>query len=417
MKSSLSCLVAFALLVFSARAAVVNATWNASTDVPVAAASYTATGHTVNLTLSHVPAIGENLTVVNNTGLAFIQGTFGNLSQGQKVILTYSGKTYDFVANYYGGTGNDLVLQWAGQSITTWGSNSSGQLGNDSTTDSSVPFAVNATGVLNGKVVVAVSAGGSHSLALCSDGTVAAWGRNNYGQLGNNSLTDSKVPVAVNATGVLSGKTVVAISAGGTHSLALCSDGTVAAWGRNNYGHLGNNSTTDSKFPIAVNTTGALSGKTVVAVSAGNNHSLALCSDGTVTAWGQNTVGQLGNNVSTIPSTVPVAVDTTGVLNGKTVVFIDAGYEHSLALCTECTIAAWGANSSGQLGNNSTTTSYVPVAVVTTGILSGKTVKAVAAGSHSLALCSDGTVIAWGNNSYGKLGDNSIVVSNVQTGG
>jgi hypothetical protein len=84
-------LLSLPLFLLSARAAVVNATWNSATAVPVTAASYTATGNTVNLTLNYAPDVGTNLTVVNNTGLPFIQGTFGNLAQGQKVALTMPG--------------------------------------------------------------------------------------------------------------------------------------------------------------------------------------------------------------------------------------------------------------------------------------------------------------------------------------
>lgn len=101
--ASLRALVAvLPLFLLSARAAVVNATWNSATDVAVTATSYTATGNTVNFTLNHAPTTGANLTVVNNTGLPFIQGTFGNLTQGQAVALVYAGINYDFVANYYG---------------------------------------------------------------------------------------------------------------------------------------------------------------------------------------------------------------------------------------------------------------------------------------------------------------------------
>ncbi|HQF39427.1 MAG TPA: choice-of-anchor Q domain-containing protein, partial [Opitutaceae bacterium] len=307
----------------------------------------------------------------------------------------------------------------SGSVAVSWGDNGFGQLGNNSTTASSVPLDLLGTGALAGKTVVAVALGFEHSLALCSDGTVAAWGRNMGGQLGNNSTTSSSVPVAVSmigGTSALAGKTVVAVAAGESYSLALCSDGTVAAWGRNSFGQLGNNSTTDSLVPVAVNTasgTSALSGKTVVAVSAGTVHSLALCSDGTVAAWGFNTYGSLGN-ASTAPSGVPVAVNTgsgTSALSGKTVVAVSAGGRHSLALCSDGTVAAWGSNDSGQLGNNSAPDSPVPVAVNTgsgTSALSGKTVVAVAAGGrHSLALCSDGTVAAWGSNDSGQLGNNS----------
>ncbi|MCE9611554.1 MAG: cadherin-like beta sandwich domain-containing protein [Chthoniobacter sp.] len=406
---------------FSAHAAVVNATFNAATDVPITAGSYTATGNTVNLTLNFAPTTGTNLTVVKNTGLGFISGTFGNLTQGQTVLLAYNGITYNFVANYYGGTGNDLVLLWGDVRPMAWGYNGGyngeGQLGNNSTTNSLVPVAVDRSGVLAGKTVTALSASFYHSLALCSDGTVTAWGNNGWGQLGNNTTISSLVPVAVDRSGVLVGKTVIAVSAGEVHSLALCSDGTVAAWGNGFYGSLGNNSRTSSSVPVAVLRNGALAGKTVIAVAAGGGHSLALCSDGTVAAWGWNVNGELGNG-NTTDSLAPVTVPT-----GKTVIAIAAGYHHSLALYSDGTIGGWGANGGGQLGNNSTADSSVPVAVTQGGILAGKTVTAVAAGtSQSLALCSDGTLAAWGYNGYGQLGDNSnwtdssVPVAVVRTG-
>ena len=389
----------------------VTAYFTSATTILVTAAGYTATGKTVDISLGFAPATGTNLTVVNNTGLDFITGRFANLAQGQAVDLVYGTTTYQFVANYYGGTGNDLVLQWANTKTYAWGSNQYGQLGNASNTDSPVPV----TEDLSGKTVMSVVAGESHSLALCSDGTVASWGWNWAGQLGNGSTTDSNVPVAVDTTGVLSGKTAVAVAAGSYHSLALCSDGTVAAWGYNYFGQLGNGTTTDSSVPVAVDTTGVLSGKTVVAVAAGNSHSLALCSDGTVAAWGYNHHGQLGNGSST-DSNVPVAVDTTGVLSGKTVVAVAAGVEHSVALCSDGTLAAWGSNYFGELGIGSPDYDLhsVPVAVDTTGVLSGRTVVAVAAGSyHSLALCSDGTVAAWGYNYFGQLGNDTTSSSGV----
>jgi alpha-tubulin suppressor-like RCC1 family protein len=381
----------------------------------VTAASYVAAGNDVDISLAYAPTTGTNFTIVKNTGLAFIQGTFSNLAHGQSVSLAYSGVTYKFVANYYGGTGNDLILQWANCMTYSWGYNGYSQLGDNSGTNRSVPVAVTTSGVLGHKVVISTATSFTHSLALCSDGTLAAWGWNAYGQLGKSTTSgDSSVPVAVARTGALAGKTVVSVVAAGfSHSLALCSDGTVAAWGYNNYGQLGNNSTANRSSPVAVTTTGVLSSKTVIAIAGGASHSLALCSDGTVTAWGANTDGQLGNN-STVSSSVPVAVTTSGVLNGKTVIAIAGGYSHNLALCSDGTVTAWGSNSLGQLGNNSTISSSVPVAVTTSGVLSGRTVVAVATGAgHSLALCSDGTLAAWGDNYYGQLGNNSTASSNV----
>ncbi|HEY5233723.1 MAG TPA: cell wall anchor protein [Verrucomicrobiae bacterium] len=312
--------------------------------------------------------------------------------------------------------GQNLPYAWGWGFYAQMGNNTSGQ----SAYFNPVPVAVDTTGLLAGKTITAMAAGNFHSMALCSDGTLAVWGADNDGQLGtgqvgNNSTPDSLVPVAVNTTSgtsALFGKTVTAISAGYEHSLALCSDGTVAAWGWNLQGEIGDNTTNQQNAPVAVNTTSgtsALYGKTVTAVSAGDLHSLALCSDGTMVAWGDNSNGELGNN-NTVNSSVPVAVITTGTpLAGKTVTAIGAGDSFNVALCSDGTLVAWGDNANGELGNNSTTQSLIPVAITTTGTpLAGKTVVAIAVGgSHTLALCSDGTLVSWGYDGNGQLGNNT----------
>jgi alpha-tubulin suppressor-like RCC1 family protein len=414
-------LAAFGLAANVASADTLNAIYNSATDVPVTASSYTATGNTVNFTLNYAPATGTDLMVVKNTGLGLINGTFDNLTNRQPVALSYGGIIYPFVANYYSGSGNDLVLVWGNNRALAWGWNAAGQLGDNTKTNRLVPVAVTATGVLASKTVLAMAAGRQHSLALCGDGTVCSWGYNDYGQLGDNTTTQRLAPVAVNAAAEVSalyGKTVVTIVVGESHNLALCSDGTLVAWGRNDYGQLGDNSTTQRNAPVVVNTNSgvsALYGKTVVAIAAGSSHSLALCSDGTVAAWGYNSNGQLGDNTTTRRN-APVAVNTNSgvsVLYGKTVVAIAAGSSHSLALCSDGTVAAWGYNSNGQLGDNNPgpLQRIAPVAVNTNSGVSalyGKTVAAIAAGgNHSLALCSDGTLTAWGYNSSGQLGDNT----------
>ena len=402
-------------LISTASAAVVNASFDAATTVPITATSYTATGNTVNFTLTFAPPAGTNLTVVNNTGLAFIQGAFDNLTQGQAVSLTYGGVTYPFVANYFGGSGNDLILQWANSRLLAWGSNSNGELGNNSPTNSDSRLAVPVvmSGLLAGKSVIRLAEGDSHSLILCSDGTLAGWGYDVTGQLGNGATNSTKVPVLVDQTGVLAGKTIAAIASGSSHGLALCSDGNLAAWGSNTYGQLGNGGSGVSTSPVLVTRTGVLAGKTIRAIAGGGNHSLALCMDGTLAAWGWNAWGQLGIG-STTDSKVPVAADLTGVLAGKTLTAVAAGASDSLALCSDGTLAAWGNNTWGQLGNNSTTYSKVPVLVVKTGVLAGKTVTAIASGAqHCLALCSDGTLVAWGYNNNGQLGNNTTNSSSV----
>ena len=417
-------LAAFGLAGSLASAAILNAVFNSATDVPVTANGYTAASNTVSLTLNFAPATGTDLLVVDNIALDFIVGTFDNLTQGQAVALSYGGFTYRFVANYYGGSGNDLVLVWASSRIFAWGDNQYGQIGDGTTRNRSLPVPVNATTVLAGKTVVALAAGGDlhdsgHSLALCSDGTLAAWGCPFYGQLGTGSGSPPQVPAAVSTNSGLSalfGKRVVAIAAGNWHSLALCSDGSVAAWGANWSGQLGDNTTTNRNTPVAVNTApgvSALSGKVVVAVAAGYEHSLALCSDGTVAAWGVNGEGELGDNkVSRMQSLVPVAVNTnSGVsaLYGETLVALAGGGYQSLALCSDGSVAAWGGNRDGELGNGyGVPDSALPIAVSTnSGVsaLDGKTVVAIAVGfAHDLALCSDGTLAAWGGNDCGQIG-------------
>lgn len=247
----------------TALAATVKATFPTAITVPVTAPSYTATGNSVKITLSFAPPTGTSLTVVNNTGRGFISGRFSNLAQGQKLRLRFGAIDYRYVADYYGGTGNDLVLHWQDQEAWAWGSNAHFQVSGFNLTSSTikVPSQVRQDGLLADKTVLRVAAGANHSLALCSDGSLVGWGYNDNGELGMGTSDPTTVPVATQLTGVLAGKTVVAIAAGGDHCLALCSDGTLVAWGANGSGELGNAKTTDSKTPSSVTTTGALAGK------------------------------------------------------------------------------------------------------------------------------------------------------------
>ena len=133
-----------------------------------------------------------------------------------------------------------------------WGSGSSGQLGNNSTTNSSIPVAVNTTGVLAGKTIKQISAGSLYTCAIASDNKAYCWGRGDLGQLGNNSTTNSSIPVAVNTTGVLAGKTIKQISAGTSHTCAIASDDKAYCWGSGSFGALGNNSAANSSVPVRV---------------------------------------------------------------------------------------------------------------------------------------------------------------------
>ncbi len=389
------------------------AIYNSAADIPVTANGFTPTGNTVDFTLNYVPLLGTTLTVVDNTGAGFINGVFDNLANGERVELTHNGRIYTFVAWYYGGDGNDLVLLWPDRFLQGWGSGGNGQLGDGDATSKQVPVPVDRLGALAGKTVVQVVCGSNHTLALCTDGTVAAWGYNLHGQVGDNTTTDRLTPVAVNTasgTSALFGKTVVAIGGGRNFSMALCADRTVVTWGRGDSGQLGDGTFLQRNAPVAVQNVGVLAGKSVVAITAGGFHCLALCSDGTVVGWGSNSAEQLGGGpTGQTNSSYPKLVDQTGVLSGKTVVYLAAGLAHSLALCSDGTVAAWGSGGFGQLGDNSAMARDVPTAVNTASGVSalfGKTVVSIAAGGiHNLALCSDATVVAWGRNLNGQVGD------------
>lgn len=319
-----------------------------------------------------------------------------------KALASYTTYYYRIVASNSTGTSYGAEKEFtttAAGTVLGWGANAVGQLGDGTTTGpekctfgfacSELPVAV--SGSLS--EVASVSAGGSHSLAVSSTGTVMAWGPNTNGDLGNGTTIDSSVPVKVsNIT------TATSASAGEDFSLALLKNNTVEAWGRGTEGQLGNGTTTSSSTPVAV------SGITeATAISAGQNHGLALLKSGTVMAWGANTVGQLGNGTTT-GSNVPVKVS-----NITEAVAVSAGYNFSLAVLKNGTVMAWGANEAGQLGNGTTTNSDVPVAVS-----SLSEVGSVAAGKEdALALLKNGTVMAWGVNTVGQLGNGTTTNSDV----
>ena len=271
--------------------------------------------------------------------------------------------------------------------LWAWGYNGTGQLGDNTTSNRLTPVQV--TG-LSG-VFVAVAAGGEHTVALKSDNTVWAWGGNNYGQLGDNSVTDRWLPVAVPGLSA-----VAAVSAGLYHTVALKSDGTVWAWGHNEYGQIGDNTTGYGSYKSVPAQVQGLSG-VFVAVAAGGYHTIALKSDGTVWAWGNNASGQLGINQPNFMIPYPVPQQVTGLTG---VVAVAAGFEHTFALKNDGTVWAWGSNGQGAFGNGTTASEIAPVQVTNfTGFV------AIALGfDFTVALKSDGTVWACGLNQSGELG-------------
>lgn len=303
------------------------------------------------------------------------------------------------------GLDHTVVLASDGK-LYAWGDNSNGQLGDGTTTRRNTPVAVDMSGALAGKTVTSVTAGDYHTVVGTGDGRVYAWGYNSVGQLGDGTTITRKAPVEVAMTGALFGKTITSVTAGKEYTVAVTSDGRAYAWGYNDRGQLGDGTATSRTTPVAVTTSGALSGKTVTRVAAGQKHTVAVTDDGHVYAWGYNVHGQLGDG-TTASRRTPVAVDTSGVLAGKAVTSVSAGLYHTVVGTSDGGVYAWGWNGSGQLGDGTDTSRSAPVAVDMSGVLAGKVVTSVAAGgfAHTVVGTSDGGVYAWGYNNEGQLGD------------
>ncbi len=314
------------------------------------------------------------------------RGDRGQLGNGKTVsrAVPIQATGLSGVKSIAGGVRSSYAIMHDG-TVMAWGANEKGQLGDGTLIDRTVPVQV--TGLSN---IEAISSGvGYHALALDAEGNVWAWGRNDYGDLGDGTTIGRTTPVQLDGV-----SDVKAIAAGGYFSLALKKDGTVWSWGWNDAGQLGNE--TEQQRPVPKQVPGLVR---VEAIAAGGNHSLALDEDGNVWAWGENSFGAVGDGTST-NRTAPVRV--SGLAN---VTAITGGGSHSLALDADGKVWAWGLNNYYQLGDGTTNWQYAPEQVPG---LSG--MQAIAAGGfHSFAMKSDGTVWSWGFNSNGELGDNTAI--------
>ena len=311
-----------------------------------------------------------------------------------------------------------------------WGYNAFGQLGDNTTFDRSSPVQTIAGGT-NWKEI---SAGYYHMAAIKTDGTLWAWGYNGKGQLGDNTLSNKSSPVQTAA----SGNSWKKISAGLFHTIALKTDGAIWSWGYNASGQLGDNTTTNRVSP------GQLYGNNTCwrSVSSGWQHSAAIKTDGTLWLWGNNSCGQLGD-FTTINKSSPVQTYS----GGNTWKQVSTSNHVTTAIKTDGTLWAWGDGSLGQIGLNNYSNKLTPTqtgcnftdwrrvsntgSAVTAikndgtvwtwgygpscnccspGIKGDNPFRCAAGGFDSVALlCTDGRLLIGGSNNHGEVGDNTTI--------
>ncbi|MBI5915682.1 MAG: T9SS type A sorting domain-containing protein, partial [Bacteroidetes bacterium] len=265
--------------------------------------------------------------------------------------------------------------------LWAWGWNDSGQLGDGTFLDKNSPVKI---GTDNNWQIVA--ADGKHSLAIKMDGTLWAWGLNDFGQLGDGTPLDKNSPVKIGAA-----SNWQSVTAGERHSVAIKTDGTLWAWGFNNQGILGDG----TSIPIIYSPVQIGTANNWESATAGVNNILAIKTDGTLWAWGNNTNGTLGDGTY-VHKYSPVQIGTAN--NWESVA---VGAVFTLAIKTDGTLWAWGNNNQGQLGNGTNTWSNIPIPIGTVGDWHN-----IATGLfHSLAIKTDGSLWAWGYNNEGELGN------------
>ncbi|MFM8529325.1 MAG: RCC1 domain-containing protein, partial [Ilumatobacteraceae bacterium] len=281
--------------------------------------------------------------------------------------------------------------------IVCWGSNSSGQLGNNDTTDRTTPEEKVSLPTLTS--AAEVDLGGVHSCMIDAEGDVWCWGSNTSGQLGDGSTTRSGVPVSVN----LGGRSATALALGLRHSCALLDNGSVRCWGSNQFGQVSSSSDQQFTSPAAAIDLGT--GRTAVAVAAGDHFACAILDDGITKCWGANHFMQLGDG-TTISRSSPVRV---ALDPNRTAVALSAGSSHACVVLDDGSVSCWGSNVSGQVGAGNLAISLAPVPVASLG--AGRTAIAVSAGQiATCALLDNFEAKCWGGNHGGLLGLGSNVL-------
>ncbi len=337
-------------------------------------------------TVKDISAGPNNTCLVTTDNKAYCWGynLWGQLGDSTQVNRTSPTQVLRLatIAAVTNGADHSCALDDAG-GAWCWGLNWTGQLGDGTRVHNFAPIQV--IGLTSG--ITKIHAGENHTCAVTNTGGVKCWGSNWAGQLGNNTQAAQDIPVDV--SGLSSG--VLDVQAGGGHTCALLSGGSVQCWGSNDFGQLGNGATTASLVPVTV-----LELTNVKAISVGAIHTCALTEAGGIKCWGSNNDGELGDGTF-VDRLTPT--DVSGLTSG--VAKISTNGWHTCAILTNGELQCWGYNTAGQVGSGNIASSGTPVIV--SGLGSG--VQSIQTGEeHTCALLVNGQVKCWGSNGFGQLG-------------
>ncbi len=343
------------------------------------------------------------------------QGTAGSTPQKTPVRVPLpAGVASGFTYTQAVAGGYHVLAVGSDGIVYSWGANEHGQLGDNTTTERSKPLPVKGVDGQPFKAVQ-VSAGAYDSAAISLDGRVYTWGseNNNFTDYSTSKLTPT---LAKDPDGSGQGLHAVRVSLGWSFVMAMDADGNVYTWGYDNYGQLGNGTATGEHSTIYAADPARVpdpedTSKTFKAtqVSAGANHAMAIGQDGTLWTWGYNDRGQLGDGSTTSRTTPEQIQDPANPGQAFQAAWVSAGVHHSLAVDRNGAAWAWGWNSDGQLGDNTTRDRPAPTRVLPpagqgsagTGLATAR----ISAGrNHSLAIGQDGNTYSWGDNQYSQLG-------------